>query len=89
METSLAEDVQEQKMTLLPESFFFMSPYRSFTTSGCFARFDEPAVNGDSPDSPFQQKLAALFADAKAQGIKNPVYTRDRIPELKDKAECW
>lgn len=50
-----------------------MSPYRSFTTSGCFARFDEPAVNGDSPDSPFQQKLAALFADAKAQGIKNPV----------------
>ncbi|MGU0160436.1 hypothetical protein ACVXHB_08515 [Escherichia coli] len=38
-----------------------------------FARFDEPAVNGDSPDSPFQQKLAALFADAKAQGIKNPV----------------
>lgn len=35
-----------------------------------FARFDEPAVNGDSPDSPFQQKLAALFADAKAQGIQ-------------------
>lgn len=30
-------------------------------------------MNGDSPDSPFQQKLAALFADAKAQGIKNPV----------------
>ncbi len=39
METSLAEDVQEQKMTLLPESFFFMSPYRSFRTAGCFSRF--------------------------------------------------
>ncbi|VDR29030.1 Isochorismate synthase entC [Raoultella terrigena] len=30
METSLAEDVREQKMTLAPESFFFMSPYRQF-----------------------------------------------------------
>ncbi|MGQ7190618.1 hypothetical protein ACUODJ_53460, partial [Escherichia sp. HC-CC] len=24
--------------------------------SGCFARFDEPAVNGDSPDSPFDPR---------------------------------
>ena len=68
MDTSLAEEVQQTMATLAPNRFFFMSPYRSFTTSGCFARFDEPAVNGDSPDSPFQQKLAALFADAKAQG---------------------
>ena len=66
MDTSLAEEVQQTMATLAPNRFFFMSPYRSFTTSGCFARFDEPAVNGDSPDSPFQQKLAALFADAKA-----------------------
>lgn len=73
MDTSLAEEVQQTMATLAPNRFFFMSPYRSFTTSGCFARFDEPAVNGDSPDSPFQQKLAALFADAKAQSIKNPV----------------
>ena len=69
MDTSLAEEVQQTMATLAPNRFFFMSPYRSFTTSGCFARFDEPAVNGDSPDSPFQQKLAALFADAKAQGF--------------------
>ena len=33
METSLAEEVREKKMTLPPESFFFMSPYRSFTTA--------------------------------------------------------
>ncbi|XPE35350.1 hypothetical protein ACNKHN_02805 [Shigella flexneri] len=33
-----------------------------------FRRFDEPAVNGDSPDSPFQQKLAALFADVQSAG---------------------
>ncbi|NDO79952.1 isochorismate synthase EntC [Citrobacter sp. NCU1] len=73
MDTSLAEDVQQKMATLAPEHFFFMSPYRSFTTSGCFARFDEPAVDGDSPNSPFQQKLHALFARAKSQGIKNPV----------------
>ncbi|HCD1256206.1 TPA: isochorismate synthase EntC [Citrobacter amalonaticus] len=73
MDTSLAEEVQHTMETLAPHRFFFMSPYRSFTTSGCFARFDEPAIHGDSPDSPFQQKLHALFTDAKAQGIANPV----------------
>ena len=45
MDTSLAEEVQQTMATLAPNRFFFMSPYRSFTTSGCFARFDEPAVN--------------------------------------------
>lgn len=44
METSLAEEVREKKMTLPPESFFFMSPYRSFTTAGCFSRFSHPAA---------------------------------------------
>lgn len=57
MDTSLAEEVQQTMATLAPNRFFFMSPYRSFTTSGCFARFDEPAVNGDSPDSPFPAGL--------------------------------
>ena len=33
METSLAEDVKKPTRTLSPDSFFFMSPYRSFTTS--------------------------------------------------------
>ncbi|EGY0908138.1 isochorismate synthase, partial [Salmonella enterica subsp. enterica serovar Newport] len=56
MDMSLAEDAQETMATLAPDRFFFMSPYRSFTTSGCFARYTEPAVAGDSPDSPFQQK---------------------------------
>ncbi|MDA8478008.1 isochorismate synthase EntC [Citrobacter sp. Awk 4] len=73
MDASLVEDVQQKMTTLTPDHFFFMSPYRSFTTSGCFARYDEPAVDGDSPDSPFQQKLHTLFARAKSQGIKNPI----------------
>ena len=73
MDTSLAEDVQQATKTLAADRFFFMSPFRSFTTSGCFTRISEPAVGGDSPDSAFQQTLARAFADAKAQGIANPV----------------
>ncbi len=76
MDMSLAEDAQETMATLAPDRFFFMSPYRSFTTSGCFARYTEPAVAGDSPDSPFQQKLRQQFAEAKSQGIANPILVR-------------
>ncbi len=68
MDTSLAEEVQQTMATLAPNRFFFMSPYRSFTTSGCFARFDEPAVNGDSPDSPFQQKSRRAVCRCQSAG---------------------
>ncbi|WP_434667451.1 isochorismate synthase EntC [Klebsiella sp. B345] len=73
METSLAEDVREQKMTLSAESFFFMSPYRSFSTAGCFSRFTHSAADGASLDGAFQQKMAAAFREAKAAGIRKPV----------------
>ncbi|HCC0887695.1 TPA: isochorismate synthase EntC [Salmonella enterica] len=73
MDMSLAEDAPETMATLAPDRFFFMSPYRSFTTSGCFARYTEPAIAGDSPDSAFQQKLQQQFAEAKSQGIANPI----------------
>ncbi|HAT1612080.1 TPA: isochorismate synthase EntC [Raoultella planticola] len=73
METSLAEDVQEQKMTLLPESFFFMSPYRSFRTAGCFSRFSHSAADGALLNGEFQRHMAAAFTDAKAAGIRKPV----------------
>lgn len=73
METSLAEDVQKHTQTLSPDSFFFMSPYRSFSTSGCFRRFSQPAVGGDALNGEFQQQLAAAFADARAAGIRKPV----------------
>lgn len=73
MDTSLAEDVQQAAKTTASDQFFFMSPFRSFMTSGCFARISEPAVEGDSPDSAFQRKLAQAFADAKTRGIANPV----------------
>ncbi len=73
METSLAEDVQEQKMTLSPESFFFMSPYRSFRTAGCFRRFSHSAADGALLNGKFQQNMMAAFTDAKAAGIRKPL----------------
>ena len=33
--------------------------------------------------------LLVDYVGQRRRGIKNPVYTRDRIPSLKDKAECW
>ncbi|WP_368544860.1 isochorismate synthase EntC [Enterobacter soli] len=73
MDTSLAEDIQHTATTLQSDSFFFMSPYRSFTTSGCFARFSESAAGGDDPAGQFQQKLAQAFQNAKASGIAHPI----------------
>ena len=33
--------------------------------------------------------LLVDYVGQRRRGIKNPVYTRDRIPSLEDKAECW
>ncbi|VTP65007.1 Isochorismate synthase entC [Leclercia adecarboxylata] len=57
MDTSLAEDIQHNATRLQKDSFFFMSPYRSFTTSGCFRRFSTPAVGGDDPQAPSSNSL--------------------------------
>ncbi|VFS68217.1 Isochorismate synthase entC [Raoultella terrigena] len=47
-----------------------MSPYRSFSTSGCFRRFSHSAAGGDALSGEFQQKMAAAFQEAKAAGIR-------------------
>lgn len=73
MDTSLAQEVKHTVQAITPDRFFLMSPFRSFTTSGCFARFSEPAAQGDDLQSAFQTKLAAAFANAKAHGIAKPV----------------
>ncbi|POP43451.1 isochorismate synthase EntC [Superficieibacter electus] len=73
METSLAEELQQEKATLSADRFLFMSPFRSFTTAGCVARVSEPADGGDQPDSAFQQALKDAFASAKTAGIEKPV----------------
>ncbi|MGL4724757.1 MAG: isochorismate synthase EntC [Scandinavium sp.] len=73
METSLAEAVHEVAPTLSPDSFFFMSPYRSFTTHGCFRRISQPVEGGETLNGEFQTSIAQAFADAKAAGIDKPL----------------
>ncbi|MEX9251975.1 isochorismate synthase EntC [Pseudenterobacter timonensis] len=73
MDTSLAEDFQHTATPLQSDSFFFMSPYRSFTTSGCFTRISASAADGDDPAGTFQQALAKGFSEAKASGIARPI----------------
>lgn len=73
MDTSLAEDVQQTASPLPADRFLFMSPYRSFTASGCVARVNAPAAGGDDPASGFQRQVARAFADARAQGVTRPI----------------
>lgn len=73
METLLAPQSQEKSLTHHADSFFFMSPYRSFTTSGCFTRLDSPAQDGANPAGRLQTQLRKAFENAKKHGIENPV----------------
>lgn len=73
MDTLLAEDPQEKKLTHCEDSFFFMSPYRSFTTRGCFARLDCPAEDGANVQGFLQTQLRSAFEKAKKQGIEKPI----------------
>ncbi len=65
METSLAEDVKKPTRTLSPDSFFFMSPYRSLPLQAASVA-SQPAVGGDALNGEFQQQMAAAFAEARA-----------------------
>lgn len=73
MVTLLAEEPAQAKASLAPDSFFFMSPYRSFTTSGCISRFSVSAADGADLKGEFQRRLASAFEDAAKQGVTNPV----------------
>lgn len=73
METLLAEQPQKKQLIPCADSFFFMSPYRSFSTSGCFTRLKNPALDGANPDGQLQTQLREAFDNAQKQGIKKPV----------------
>ncbi len=73
MVTLLAEEPTLATPALAQDSFFFMSPYRSFTTSGCISHFNVSAADGADLHGEFQCRLANAFAQAQAGGIKNPI----------------
>lgn len=73
MDTLLAEEPQKKQLNPCADSFFFMSPYRSFATQGCFARLDCSAQDGANLQGELQKQLREAFEQAKNQGIKNPV----------------
>lgn len=73
MDTLLAEEPQKKELTPCADSFFFMSPYRSFATKGCFARLECSAQDGANLQGNLQTQLREAFERAKKQGIKNPV----------------
>lgn len=73
MDTSLAGECRKATASLSSDSFFFMSPYRSFTTRGCFARIDTPAVDGEARHGVFQTALRDAFDRARRSGIARPM----------------
>lgn len=73
MDTLLAEALQQEATRVSSDDFFFMSPYRSFTTSGCVLRLNQPASDGDRLNGAFQQRLREGFARARALGVARPV----------------
>lgn len=73
MDTLLAEEPQKKQLTPCADSFFFMSPYRSFVTQGCFAHLSCSALDGANLQGDLQTQLREAFREAKKQGIENPV----------------
>ncbi len=73
MDTLLARQPQEKQLTSCADSFFFMSPYRSFSTSGCFTRLDCPAFDGENLNGGLQKQLREAFENAKKHGIEKPI----------------
>ena len=53
--------------------FFFTSPYRSLTTTGCFSRIRLPAADGADLNGEFQRRVRQAFAEARQAGIKKPL----------------
>ena len=73
MDTSLAGERCDAAATLSSDSFFFMSPYHSFTTRGCFMRLETPAADGAARHGVFQTALRNAFDSARRQGIARPM----------------
>lgn len=73
MDTLLTEEPKKKRLVPCADSFFFMSPYRSFSTQGCFTRLDCPAEDGANVQGNLQTQLRDAFERAREQGIEKPI----------------
>lgn len=71
--TSTSNSTLQFARNALTRGFFFMSPWRSLATQGCFASVSVPAHGGEFLASNFQQHIFRQLAVAKQQGIARPV----------------
>jgi len=69
---SLRQTVSGDRQALAA-GFFFMSPFRSFATRGCFSRISTCARDGHQPEGALQCELREHFSRARRAGIKRPV----------------
>lgn len=66
-------EITRENRALESEHFYFLSPYRSIRTTGCFSRFSSPAADGASLNGQFQEQMAAAFRRAHEAGIADPL----------------
>ena len=59
--------------------FFFTSPFRSLTTTGCFSRIRLPAADGADLNGEFQRSVRRAFAEARQAGIKTAAVRRHTV----------
>lgn len=73
MESLTSESTLQFATKAAASGFFFMSPWRSLAAQGCFTTISTPALGGESLHGEFQQEIHQRFAEAKRQGIANPI----------------
>lgn len=73
MESLTSESALRFAANAAASGFFFMSPWRSLATEGCFTTVTLPAFDGDALTGEFQQEVKQRFREARRQGISNPI----------------
>lgn len=73
MESLTSESVLQFAAEAADSGFFFMSPWRSLATQGCFTTIGTPAHNADIIGGSFQQDIQRHLSEAKRQGIVRPI----------------
>ncbi len=72
MDTSLAGERCDAAATLSSDSFFFMSPYRSFTTRGCFRRLERPRPTAQRVTAYFRPRCVTRSTAPAGRALRAP-----------------